>query len=368
MSADDAPSGREATPPAGWYADPWARGQRRFWDGTSWTRHAFPEAAGPGAPAGWPPASTPPSAPPTKDLPGAGPPPPEWWKPAPQTQQLRSSLPAPPPPPPGRGAGWWPPRGKSLVALAVVLAFIVGVLGGLIVFRNKGQTPSASNPPGSGPTALPNLGGLGASPSPTPAGDPSASLLDGLVLQQSDVGVTETVQVIPDGRSLTSATLDLCNGTYPSESLRTARLQVAGYDPFQNELLSTEAVLYRSPAATAQAFSELTSVTAHCPNAPVTSPVGEPTVTTVFGPPPDGSWPQVAGVQRQAYSLTMTDTSGGTQQSIAVYLRRGRALLGVYFPLPQGPQAPVDGQTTIPAIVNLFANRMAQLPASQIGA
>ena len=47
-----------------------------------------------------------------------------------------------------------------------------------------------------------------------------------------------------------------------------------------------------------------------------------------------------------------------------MYLRRGRVLMGIYFPRPDGTQSPVAGETTIAGIVNVFANRIAQLPES----
>jgi hypothetical protein len=160
--------------------------------------------------------------------------------------------------------------------------------------------------------------------------------------------------------------LDLCNGTYASESERRTRLQVAAVDAEDNTTLSTEAVQYVDAAATEQAFAELREVAAKCPATPVPSPVGETTVTTKFNPAPDGSWPEVAGVDRQAYDFVTSSTLGQTQDSVAVYLRRGRVLMGIYFPNPDGAQSPVAGQTTIAGIVNVFANRMAQLPESVV--
>ncbi|HLI55571.1 MAG TPA: hypothetical protein VKY26_00935, partial [Actinomycetota bacterium] len=234
-------------------------------------------------------------------------------------------------------------------------------VGGLIASNHKNSNTNAGGPPSS-PTAP------GVTPTPTPT-DPSASVLSGLVLHQSDVGATETVVTAPGGNGLSVATLDLCNGTYPSDSLRTARLQVDGADANNNVVISTEAVLYQAPTDTAQAFSELTSNVNNCPSGPVVSPVGEPTIETTFGPTPDSSWPQVAGVTRQAYAFNTTDDAGDVQPAVAVYLRRGRALLGVYFYTPANqPQLPVDNQTSMAAITTIFANRLAQIPASQIGA
>ena len=130
-------------------------------------------------------------------------------------------------------------------------------------------------------------------------------------------------------------------------------------------VLSTEAVLYQNAAATAQAFSELRATAAACPPTSVPSPVGEPAVTTTFNPRPDASWPQTPTVERLAYDFVATDGQGVTQDSIAVYLRRGSVLMGLYFPTPGAPPA-IYGQSSIAATVGLFAARMAKLPASVV--
>ena len=51
---------------------------------------------------------------------------------------------------------------------------------------------------------------------------------------------------------------------------------------------------------------------------------------------------------------------------MAVYLRRGRALLGVYFSHADAPTAVVEGKTAFGDIVNIFANRLAKLPVAAI--
>jgi Protein of unknown function (DUF2510) len=355
----EAPGAAQASP--GWYPDPWLKGQRRFWDGHSWTAHAFPEAPTPGG------ASEPgsPWPPPTVGVPGTGPPPPEWRPPATSTEPGAS--PRPPDATPAanaiRSRPFWPPRGQALVAMLIALGFVVGLVGGALLLPHRESTtsPSASQPaitptpPGANP-------GLPAIPS-----DPAASVLSGLVLHQADVGATETVAPINGGTEVAGgATLDLCNGTFPSESLRTARLQVAGADAQGTMLLSTEAVLYSTPAGAAQALSELRSTATSCPASPVVSPVGEPTVITHFNAAPDGSWPQVATVERVAFDFVATDASAQSQHFTTAYLRRGRALMGIYFSQPDGPQAAVDGQTSIAGIVNVFAARMANLTASAV--
>lgn len=363
MASDDAGGSRGVQAPPGWYPDPWSRGHRRFWDGSAWTAHAFPEdpshaaTVGPGsgeAGAAWPP--------PTAGVPGGGPPPPDWWGPAAAEPEPFSRPPDAAPPPTDRRP-FWPPRGRTLVAMLVLLGFVIGIIGGALLPRHTTSTPNTN---ASQPAATPTAPGPG-SPPPAVSSDPAASVLSGLVLRQADVGTTETVAPIDGGTQVAGgATLDLCNGTFPSESLRTARLQVAAADAQGTEVLSTEAVLYSTPAEGAQALPELKSAAASCPASPVVSPVGEPTLQTQFNAAPDGSWPQVATVDRVAFDFVATDASGQSHHMIAVYLRRGRALMGIYFPQPDGPQAPVDGQTTLAGIVNVFATRMANLASSAV--
>jgi len=356
-SSQTAPTRPGAAPSAGWYPDPWSRGHHRYWDGSGWTAGSFPH--GP-APVEDEPEADPEGADATQTLPGPPPagrdpnvPPPDWAAPA-SIPPWESPAEAP-----------WavtPAASKDrmgrmttaeFVALIVAVMLVVGsvaTLAGYYAFRHK--TPSRTF--------------LG--PLPTLPSDPDAAVLQSLVLSQSDVPTTYVVQEIAGGDQVDSgdATLDLCNGAYPSESLRTARLQVAAFDSEGNEALSTEAVLYKNSAATAQAFSELRSVVAGCPSTPVVSPIGEATVTTMFNPPPDGSWPQTPTVDRQAYDFNSTDDSGNSVHSVAVYLRRGRVLMGVYFSNPDGAQVPVTGQDSIQAIVSVFAGRIAKLPASVV--
>lgn len=220
----------------------------------------------------------------------------------------------------------------------------------------------------------PSFGGPGdrgfstPSPSaPSQSKDPSAALLAQLIVTDADVGPGQAVAGLRGGNGLSQPTLDLCNGTYPSESARTARLQVRVVDAQGETALSTEAVLYSSGAGTTAAFSELKAVVAACPDGPVESPVGGSTVTTRFGPAPDGDWPQVPTVERLAFAFDTIDVTGETMHSVAVYLRRGRALLGVYFSHADTPTAEVEGKTALGDIVNVFAARLAELPVSAVG-
>ena len=67
---------------------------------------------------------------------------------------------------------------------------------------------------------------------------------------------------------------------------------------------------------------------------------------------------------RLAFTLTTTNRAGQSYPSVAVYLRRGRAVLAVFFPVADGAQPSIAGRTTIPDIVALFASRVARVPDS----
>jgi hypothetical protein len=269
------------------------------------------------------------------------------------------------PPPPGRGSL------TGLLAALIVVSLVVGFGTATLVLnaRETGSDAAAFAPlPATtvpGPiTTSPST----STPRSTAPRDPNESVLGGLILRQSDVPTADLVSLLDQGTDLSVPTLDLCNGTYPSEGDRTARRQVVLTDGKGKIHLSTEAVLYRDSAKSVQAFSELQSVASQCPSTPVASPVGEGTATTNFHAAPDAAWPKVASVDRLAYDFTTVDVStGAASHSVAVYLRRGRALVGVYFAQPDGAQIAVSGRTTIARIVNLFETRLAKAAAQPLG-
>jgi hypothetical protein len=362
-----------APPPAGWYPDPWDQTQHRFWNGATWTAETFPNGPMTVAPAPDPeppmPAAAEPPAPPVEPDPDPG-----WALPSSDAQTLPVDV---------RAAEWstptWStaprtrhalPSGRALAAIALVIGLLVGfgvafAIGTAASDHSKSTvaspTPTFSIPRFPRPTTIPSQ----PTAPPGPA-DPASPSLSRLILQPADVVLPLTVAAITGGdQTVGEATLDLCNGTFASETQRSARRQVSAVDDTGSEVLSTEAVLYKSSADTAQAFTELKNVASKCPATPVQSPVGEATVATHFNAAPDGTWPQTATVERLAYDFTATGDFG-SQHAIAVYLRRGRVLMGVYFQKPDGAQPPIAGQTTVAGIVGVFAGRMAHLPASAV--
>lgn len=330
----------------GWYPDPFSMSLQRWWTGRSWT-FSTNDPTAVAAPA--PPREVT-TLPTPVALPAVSPP----------------RAPAPPKPPrKARTDRSRRPFKGHRVLVAIVVGIIVGLVGARLLYQPKKTTSAADGPTvGEGRTGT---SVLPTTPAPLTNTDPSAPALAGLIVRPSDVAAPLSVALVKGGGGLGQATLDLCNATYPSEALRTARLQDAVADAQGDQILSTEAVLYGGPAATAQAFSELKAAASACPSTPVPSPVGEPTVITRFNPPPDGDWPQTPMVSRAAFDFTSTEASGQTTHTVAVYLQRGRVLMGVYFFQPDGKQPVVAGQSTLSGIVGVFAARMAALPASVVG-
>lgn len=330
--------------PAGWYPDFWTPSRKRYWTGTHWTYATVPSAA-------------------------VNDPPPEDAAPLPEGH----GLPSPVVRRPDAEAPAGPPQ-KRKRPILWVFAVVVGLLVGLIGIYFTTNSSSDKSPEASGPA--PTTGGGGARipfpgspttvPSPSSGNDPSAPALEDLIVTPDDVPASADVVVFPGGIGLDQPTLDLCNGRYPSESRRTARFQDAVLDAQGALVLSTEAVLYGDSGGTTQAFAELQQVVGACPSTPVPGAPGDPPVTTKFAAPPDAGWAQTPTVNRRAYDLT-SDDGTGPRRTIAVYLQRGRVLLGVYFAKPDGAQLSVQSQTSIEGIVNVFAKRLAALPTSVVG-
>jgi len=187
-------------------------------------------------------------------------------------------------------------------------------------------------------------------------------LLTKIGLQSSDVPTGLHPLLIPGGNQVRNqVTLDLCGARFPSEALRVARRQLTVVSSTSSLGFSTEAVLYRNTSATRQTFLELRRAAAGCPTKFVPPDVaGVPPLKTVFGPTPDVTWPATPGVERLAFSETVSDAAGYVAHSTGVYLRRGPLLLGLYW-TPNTTVVPIDGQATIEGIEKVFEGRLASV-------
>ncbi|MFC7984921.1 DUF2510 domain-containing protein [Streptomyces sp. NPDC057336] len=157
------------TPPPGWYPDPSAPHQERWWDGTAWTEHRRV----PGAPAGY--------GPPT----GYGPPEPP---PSPTVPLFTGGGPGQRGPAGGGGRA----RAIALTTAAAVLVAAV-VTGVILLGEDDGGAPEARTPQVTATTDVPAP--TSTPPSPSPAASESAA--DGPAVVEDPLnGITFP---LPDG-------------------------------------------------------------------------------------------------------------------------------------------------------------------------
>jgi hypothetical protein len=149
-----------------------------------------------------------------------------------------------------------------------------------------------------------------------------------LVLKPSSVAPGYVMAQPPDGKGKAQRTLDLC-GTknYPSEALRTARLQVDYGTPHAKLLLSNEVVVYKGGGA-AQAMREVAQHAKNCPTKAIAIE-GEPPLRYRFTRIADPKLLRGA----LAFRMDVSGTVKGKRVHgvhFVVYQRLGSVLSGVY--------------------------------------
>lgn len=153
-------------------------------------------------------------------------------------------------------------------------------------------------------------------------------LLNTVVLTAADVGAGYKRRTIPGGTLVQGeTTLDLCEQRFPSESLRTARLQVA-FDADGKSLDASNEVVTYSPGGAQRAIAEVTRAaktckTGHIADAGLTNAVRE--LTNLTDP------------RLLPGSVAVEETESGTyngkhvvETTVAVYQVKGNVLSGVY--------------------------------------
>ncbi len=200
-------------------------------------------------------------------------------------------------------------------------------------------------------------------------GDPSdADLLAAVSLTDQDAAPGAALTPYEGGDEVFGrVSLDLCYGDFPSESLRTGRHQVGIADSAGEAWVSSEAILYSTPADAEQAMAELASAEADCPDGPVEPPQAdrEP-LTWQFEDAPDADWPQQPGVARQAYAFAVTSPAEETIDSTATYLQRGRMILALYTTPPDSPAQALKNAPDPARFVSVMSARLAALPADAL--
>jgi hypothetical protein len=191
-----------------------------------------------------------------------------------------------------------------------------------------------------------------------------AELLAAVSLTEQDAGEGALFQPYEGGDQVYGeVSLDLCYGDFPSEDLRSGRNQVAIGDAEGQSWVSSEAILYPTPADAQQAMSELAAARESCPSGPVDSPKGdrEP-LAWEFTDAPDDQWPEQPGVARQSYAFTVTDPTGVSWSSTATYLQRGRMILALYATPPDSPSLTLRNAPDDARFVDVMSRRLSGLP------
>ena len=104
--------------------------------------------------------------------------------------------------------------------------------------------------------------------------DADNELVHKISLAPGQVGSGYVLSQIPGGQLVAGeTTLDFCSGTYPSESLRTARYQVSYEKKGNSFRASNEVVAYKAGGAK-QALGEVTRAVSACKQGTVKGPAG----------------------------------------------------------------------------------------------
>ncbi len=153
--------------------------------------------------------------------------------------------------------------------------------------------------------------------------------LSRVVLAGSQVGAGYTMEAYPFGNSIVGeATLDLCAASYPSEILRTGRLQVRYAHSGDGLAVSNEVVTY-VPGGAKEALSEVTEVAKACAKKPAVLKQGGVTETYKVGLLKDPRLP--AGAIAVRIEIDLAKGKKHTLQTgVAVYQVKGNMLSGLY--------------------------------------
>ena len=167
------------------------------------------------------------------------------------------------------------------------------------------------------------------------------------------------MKLVPGGDQVANqVTLDLCGADFPSENLRTSRLQQIAKDASNTTVVNDENVRYRSASAAAEALTELRQAVVGCdPSTFVDSHVsGVPALRYQLALMPESQLPDLAQ-DHVGISATLVAQSGETVSTALIYQRRGAVLVGVYGPTVE----------QVLPFAKTVATRLAALTADQAG-
>lgn len=131
-------------------------------------------------------------------------------------------------------------------------------------------------------------------------------------------------------------TLDLCGAEFPSEVLRTARLQQGSMGAGDDDFISNENVLYRDADAAQQALAEVRQVVESCPSDEFLPSTVEGVPDLRYDLTPLGE-DQLGAMTEDhvAFRAVVTAENGESVDQAMVFLRRGRVVTAVYANSPE---------------------------------
>ncbi len=159
--------------------------------------------------------------------------------------------------------------------------------------------------------------------------------LSRIVLTGSQIGSGYKLEAYPFGNSIIGeATLDLCGASYPSEILRTGRLQVRYAHSGKGLTVSNEVVTY-VPGGATEALKEVTEVANACAKTPAVLKQSGVTETYKVSLLKDARVPAGAIAVRIEIEVAK-GKKHTTQTGVAVYQVKGNTLSGLYTFMTKG--------------------------------
>ena len=193
-------------------------------------------------------------------------------------------------------------------------------------------------------------------------------LLQSISLKSADLNNVE-IALIENGDTLNRPTLEFCGATFASESLRVHRRQVAG--TFNGtSWISSEAVIYKSPAAAQQAIDEMVAAKKACPDDTVyKNSVGEDVTINFFAAPGPNETVLVPAEQRVILNFTEKSSASGATpaRSFLALQVRGNVLLAFYLVEDIETTFTQDGLDVLYGFVSALTKRLNALDPTEIG-
>ena len=222
---------------------------------------------------------------------------------------------------------------------------------------------------GLGPVGYPNVDGKSSQGDSTNQLSGAQALLDSTSLQTSDLA-SVTISLMENGDTLKTPTLDFCGKKYASEDLRAHRRQVAGTFNNGGSWVSSESVLYESPAAAQQAITELVAAKKACPEGTTyKGKMGTDISMSFFAAPgPNETQLQPAGSRVILNFIeTPSDSAQSTQRIFMAVQVRGSLLVAFYVVEGTSETFTQDNLDALYGFVSLLTERMNAADSAAIG-